>query len=61
MTLSSNWSLVNTDSRSPPQSLQVRNFSTIHPANPAGESSSGYPMVWGLVPWIFEYPESTRE
>ncbi len=34
----SSWSLVKRLSMSPLQSLQVRNFSTIHAASPAGES-----------------------
>ena len=39
-------------STSPPQSLHVRNFSTIHAARPTGESASAWARVWGLVPWI---------
>jgi len=36
----SSWSLLNDRSTSPPQSLQARNFSTIHAASPVGESSA---------------------
>src|SRR5207249_3422177 len=38
-------------SMSPPLSLQVWNFSTIHAANPTGESVSPNASVWGFVPW----------
>jgi hypothetical protein len=46
-------SLLKRFSTSPPQSLQVRNFSTIQLARPAGESLSAMPSVCGLVPWIY--------
>ena len=36
-------------STSPPQSLHVRNFSTIHAARPAGESASPNESVYGFV------------
>ena len=50
--LASSWSLVNTLSTSPPQSVQARNFSTIQAARPAGESVSAEASVCGRVPWI---------
>jgi hypothetical protein len=50
MTLVNSSSLLKRRSISPPQSLQVRNFSTIHAANPAGESVSPYASVCGFVP-----------
>ena len=42
-------SLENTLSTSPLQSLQARNFSTIHAARPAGESVWAMPADIGLV------------
>ena len=39
----------NADSTSPSQSLQLRRFSTIHAASPAGESPSATERVPGLV------------
>jgi hypothetical protein len=45
----SSWSFVYTLSRSPSQSLHVRNFSTIHAAIPAGESDCAMPSDIGLV------------
>ena len=48
----SRWSRENTLSTSPPQSDQVRNFSTIHAARPAGESVRPKASVCGRVPWI---------
>ena len=50
----------NRDSRSPPQSLHDRHFSTIHAARPAGESCSAYDRVWGFVDWIAPYAYSSR-
>ena len=50
ITFVSSWSRVNTVSGSPSQSLQVRNFSTIHASSPAGESLSPTPTVCGFVP-----------
>jgi hypothetical protein len=49
VTLASNSSLLNRDSTSPPQSDQLRNFSMIHAANPAGESFSAYAGVCGSL------------
>ena len=46
------WFLLNVDSTSPPQSVQARNFSTIHAACAAGESVRPYVTVWGRVSWI---------
>ena len=37
---------------SPSLSVQLRNFSTIHAASPAGESVSANASVCGFVPWI---------
>ena len=37
---------------SPSQSVQLRNFSTIHPASPAGESFRPYASDCGRVAWI---------
>ena len=51
--LSSSSSRLNTDSTSPPQSLQLRNFSTIQAASPAGESFRPKPSVCGLVRWMW--------
>ena len=47
-------------SGSPSQSLQVRNFSTIHASSPAGESLSAMPSVCGLVPCNCAYAASSR-
>ena len=48
----SSWSFVYTLSTSPPQSLHVRNFSTIHAAMPAGESACAMPSDIGFVPCV---------
>jgi hypothetical protein len=45
-------SLLNRDSRSPPQSLQARYFSTSQAASPDGESASAAARVSGRVLWI---------
>ena len=50
--LVSSSSFVTQASTSPPQSVQARNFSTIHAASPAGESVSAKASVCGRVPWI---------
>ena len=46
------WSRVSARCGSPPQSVQVRNFSSSHAAKPAGLSVSAKASVCGLVPWI---------
>ena len=48
----------NTDSTSPPQSLQLRSFSTIQAASPAGESPSPAASVCGLVDCSSAYAPS---
>src|SRR5262245_55655560 len=60
VTLVSNWSRVKAFSGSPSQSLQARNFSTIHDNKPAGESFSPMPRVCGLVPCNMAYADSSR-
>jgi len=49
--LVSSTSRENRRSTSPPQSLQSRNFSTIHASRPTGESLSEYARLWGRVDW----------
>ena len=58
MTFVSSSSFVNRVSRSPPQSLHLWNFSTIHAASPAGESFNPGARLSGLVPWISAYAPS---
>jgi len=52
VTLVSRVSFEKLRSTSPPQSLHVRNFSTIHAASPTGESLRPKASVCGRVPWI---------